>query len=340
MNKKWNLPILLLLTALVLLTAVLCVCLGSVSIPPLEVLRTVADGIRGKPATTPAAAITLRIRLPRVLCALLSGASLSLCGCAMQGLLRNPLADGSTMGVASGASLGAAVAILTGFSLPVLKVAGTMLSAIAFSFLSLLMILSLAWSMDNSLSTHTIILIGIIFSMFISSVMNLLVTFSGEKLRSITFWTMGSFSGSSYLYALILLGTLAVCGGLLLSLSGELNAFSLGERNASHLGVEVRRVRMAVLVLVSVLTGVCVSVGGSIAFVGLVVPHITRMITGPNHARLMPACLFTGAVFLMLCDLCARTLLSPVELPVGVVTSLIGAVVFVVIFYRTRRRRT
>ena len=339
MKKRLGIGSILFLTGAVLAAAVLCVCLGSVRIPPGEVLRTIADGIAGKAEASPSSAITLRIRLPRVLCAMLSGAALSLCGCAMQGLLRNPLADGSTMGVASGASLGAAAAILTGFSLPGLPFAGTMIMAILFAFLSLMLILSLAWSMDRSLSTHTIILIGIIFSMFVSSVMNLLVTFSGEKLRSITFWTMGSFSGSSYLYVLILLGTLAVCGGGLILLSGELNAFSLGERNASHLGVEVRRVRMTVLVLVSVMTGVCVSVGGSIAFVGLVVPHITRMITGPNHYRLMPACAFAGAVFLMLCDLCARILLSPLELPVGVVTSMIGAAVFVVIFYRTRKKR-
>ncbi len=327
-------------TALILmLPAVftLCVCMGSVKIPAGEVFSAILDGILGRGAEGANAVIVLRVRLPRVLCAMLCGSALSLSGAAMQGLLRNPLADGSTLGVASGASLGAAAAILLGIRFPGIPLAGTMVTAILFAFLSLVMILSLAFAMDRSLATHTIILIGIIYTMFVSSVMSLLVTFSGEKLRSITFWTMGSLSGADYAQVLILLFTVVLCGGGLMLLSPELNAFSGGEKNAVHLGVDVRRVRFTVLVLVSVMVGVCVSVGGSIAFVGLVVPHILRRLTGPDHQRLLPACLSGGAVFLMLCDLCARTLLSPVELPVGVVTGMIGAAVFVLIFYRTRK---
>ena len=316
---------------------VLCVCVGSVRIPVGEVFSAVADGIRGRALPGAVSGIVLRVRLPRALCAMLCGSALSLCGAAMQGLLRNPLADGSTLGVASGASLGAAAAILLGITFPGVPLAGTMVTAILFAFLSLVMILSLAFAMDRSLSTHTIILIGIIYTMFVSSVMSLLVTFSGEKLRSITFWTMGSLSGVDYAQVLILFVTVLFCGGGLMLLSPELNAFSGGERNAAHLGVDVKKVRFTVLVLVSVMVGVCVSVGGSIAFAGLVVPHILRRLTGPDHRKLLPACFFGGAVFLMLCDLCARTLLSPVELPVGVVTSMIGAAVFVFIFYRTRK---
>ena len=325
------------MTAVTLAVLALCVCLGSVRIPVGEVVSIVADGVMGRAGSGAAVSIVLRVRLPRVLCAMLCGSALSLCGAAMQGLLRNPLADGSTLGVASGASLGAAAAILAGITFPGVPLAGTMVTAILFAFLSLMMILSLAFAMDRNLSTHTIILIGIIYTMFVSSVMSLLVTFSGEKLRSITFWTMGSLSGVGYPQVLILLGTVLLCGGGLLALSPELNAFTGGERSAAHLGVDVKRVRFTVLVLVSVMVGVCVSVGGSIAFVGLVVPHILRRLTGPDHGRLLPACFFGGAVFLMLCDLCARTLLSPVELPVGVVTSMIGAAVFVFIFYRTRK---
>ncbi len=316
---------------------VLCVCAGSVNIPAEKVLSTVWNGIWGRPQSGAEVSIILRVRLPRVLCAMLCGSALSLSGAAMQGLLRNPLADGSTLGVASGASLGAASAILLGIRFPGVPLAGTMVTAILFAFLSLAAILALAFAMDRSLSTHTIILIGIIYTMFVSSAMSLLVTFSGEKLRSITFWTMGSFSGADYPQVLILLGTLVVCGAGLVMLSPELNAFSGGEKNAAHLGVNVKAVRFIVLVLVSVMVGVCVSVGGSVAFVGLVVPHILRRLTGPDHRVLLPACVFGGAVFLMLCDLCARTLLSPVELPVGVVTSMIGAAVFVVVFYRTRK---
>ncbi len=267
----------------------------------------------------------------------MTGAALSLAGAAMQGLLKNPLADGSTLGVSSGAALGAVTAIAFGIRFPGLPFAGTMVMAMAFAFLSLVIILSLAWRLDYSLATNTIILIGVIFSMFVSSLMNIIVTFAADRVRNITFWTMGSLQGTSYANALVLLCALAVCGCVILCHARELNAFAIGEDNARHIGVDVRRVKLVILVAVSALIGVCVSIGGSIGFVGLVTPHIVRMLVGPNHRRLLPAAMFGGAVFLMLADLAARTLLSPVELPIGVVTSLVGAVVFVIIFYRSRK---
>jgi len=318
----------------------LCVCAGSVSITPGETFRAIFDAVAGK--SDPAgvnSTIILGVRLPRVLTVALCGAALSLCGAGMQGLLRNPLADGSTMGVSSGAALGALTALLTGFYLPGSPLGGTTVMAILFALGSLLLILTLVFSLDHSLSTHTIILIGVIFSMFASSLMSLLITFSHEKMKSLTFWTMGSFSGASYRHALLMLGVLAVFGGILLRLARELNAFAIGEQNARSIGVNVKRVKIAVLISSSALIGTCVSIGGTIGFVGLVVPHICRMLTGPNHRKLLPASLIGGAIFLMLCDLAARTILAPVELPVGVVTSLIGSVFFVVIFWRTRKGR-
>ena len=148
----------------------------------------------------------LPIRLPRVLCVALTGAALSLAGAAMQGLLKNPLADGSTLGVSSGASLGAVIAIAFGVTLPGLPFAGTMGMAIVFAFLSLLVILGLSYKLDRSLSTNTIILIGVIFSMFVSSIMSIVITFAADKVQRITFWTMGSLSGSTYQNAAVLAG--------------------------------------------------------------------------------------------------------------------------------------
>ena len=187
------------------------------------------------------------------------------------------------------------------------------------------------------MSTNSIILIGVIFSMFTSSAMNLIITFAGERARSIAFWTMGSLSGTNYSQSAILGGTLAVCGGIILRYGRELNAFAVGEDNARHVGVDVKHTKLIILITVSILIGVCVSIGGTISFVGLVTPHMVRMIVGPNHKRLLPACAFGGAVFLLLADLVARILLNPLELPIGVVTSLVGAVVFIFIFYRTRK---
>ena len=318
-----------------------CVCLGSVRIPLGATVRVILDAIRGVPSETTIAlarSVIVPIRLPRVLCVALVGASLSLAGARMQGLLKNPLADGSTIGVSSGASLGAVIAIAFGITFPKLPFAGTMIMAILFALLSLLIILGLAWRLDCSLSTNTIILIGVIFSMFASSVMSIVITFASEHIKSITFWTMGSLQGSSYRNAAVLAGTLLIAGTVLLLNARELNAFAIGEDNARNIGVNVRRVRLTVLIAVACLIGVCVSIGGTIGFVGLVTPHMVRMIVGPNHKRLLPASLFSGAVFLMLADLAARTLFSPRELPIGVVTSVIGAAVFVAIYYRSRRR--
>lgn len=328
----WGLPLALLATML------LCVCAGSVPMSPEETLRILWRGLTGTEAGGSGEAIILRVRLPRVLCVALTGASLSLCGAAMQGLLRNPLADGSTLGVSSGASLGAIVAIVLGVQFPGLPFAGTMILAMLFAFGSLALILALAYALDRSLSTGTIILIGVVFSMFVSSLINLLITFAGDKVKSITFWTLGSLAGSTYVNALTLLVALALCGGVLLAQGGALNAFALGEEQAQHLGVAVKRVKLTVMAAVSVLLGVCVSIGGAIGFVGLVIPHMTRLVLGPDHRRLLPASLLGGAVFLLLADLVGRTLLSPIELPIGVVTSLVGAVAFLGIFYRSRKR--
>ena len=175
--------------------------------------------------------------------------------------------------------------------------------------------------------------------MFVSSAMSVLVTFASDKLKSITFWTMGSFQGSTYGNAALLAAALAVCGTILCLHARELNAFAIGEDNARNIGVNVRRAKLTVLVAVSVLIGVCVSVGGTIGFVGLVTPHMVRMLSGPNHKRLLPASMLSGATFLLLADLAARTVLRPRELPIGVGTSLIGAVVFIFIFYQTGKER-
>lgn len=329
----------LIFIAITCVTLCACICIGSVNIPVGDTLAAIRNAILRSPQPEGLAVpIILSIRLPRVLCVALVGTSLSLAGAAMQGLLKNPLADGSTLGVSSGASLGAVLAIAFGITFPGLPFAGTMILAILFAFLSLLIILGLSYKLDYSLSTNTIILIGVIYSMFVSSAMNVILSFSAQKIKDITFWTMGSLQNSSYQNALILAGVLAICGGILFSRATELNAFAVGEDNARHIGVDVRKTKLIVLITVSILIGVCVSIGGTISFVGLVTPHMVRMIVGPNHKRLLPASAFGGAIFLLLADLAARILLDPIELPIGVVTSLVGALVFIFIFYQTRKR--
>jgi len=339
-KEYFTFPELLLFSAAALLTLMICVCLGSVNIPFSDTVRVIWCAICRLPMPEGISdTIILSVRLPRVLCVALVGASLSLCGAAMQGLLKNPLADGSTLGVSSGASLGAVLAIAFSITIPAIPFAGTMIMAILFAFLSMMIILSLAYRLDYSLSTNTIILIGVIFSMFVSSITSLVTAFASDKVKNITFWTMGSLQGTSFLNAGVLFAALLIFGGALLIMSRELNAFAIGEDNARNIGVNVRRIKLWVLICVSALIGVSVSTGGSIGFVGLVTPHIIRSITGPNHKRLLPACMFSGAIFLMLCDLISRILLSPIELPIGVVTSFIGSIVFVYIFYSIRKAK-
>lgn len=317
---------------------ILCVCIGSFNVPVKDVILSISNAITGSKAPAGAAySVIINSRLPRVLCVALSGAALSLSGGAMQGLLRNPLADGSTLGVSSGASLGAILAIAFGISLPGISFAGTTVMAMLFAFASLVLILGIAYKMDYTLSTNTIILIGVIFSMFVNSIMSLIISFAGDRVKQIMFWTMGSLAGTTYINALTLLAALLLFGTILLLSSGELNAFAVGEDNARNIGVNVKRVKLTVLICVAGLIGVCVSIGGTIGFVGLVIPHMTRMVTGPNHKKLLPATIFFGASFLMLADLLARVVLSPKELPIGVVTSFVGSIVFIYIFGKSRK---
>lgn len=315
----------------------LCLCLGSVPIAFKDTLDVLRSALTGAAREDYIGVILLRRRLPRVLCAGLIGASLSLSGAVMQGLLRNSLADGSTLGVSSGASLGAAVAIVTGFGVTMGELTGTTLMAILFAGVSLAGVLGLAYALDRSLSTQTIILLGVVYGMLVSALLTLLITFSGEKLRTITFWTMGSLASVNWANVGLLLGAFLLFGAVLLPHAPALDLFALGESRAVHLGVSVRRTKVVCMAAVCALCGVCVSVGGGIGFVGLVTPHMARLAVGPSHKRLLPACIVGGANFLMLCDLAARTLFSPRELPIGVITSIIGAVVFILLYAKRGR---
>lgn len=328
----------LLLILAMIISFFLSICLGSVFVP----LKAIFQALRSSLFAIPNAddfsySIIVALRLPRVICVALSGAILSLCGGAMQGLLKNPLAEGSTLGVSAGASLGAVLAIAFNITLPTFPFAGRMVLAMIFAFFSLLIIMILTYRLDSSFSTNTIILIGVIYSMFISSIISFITTFAGSKVKELTFWTMGSFSASTYSHAGLLFFSLLLFGGIILSHCEELNAFAIGEANARHIGVAVKKVKIIILIFVSALIGVSVSISGTVGFVGLVTPHMVRMFVGPNHKHLLPMSMLAGASFLMLADLLSRTILSPRQLPIGVVTSFIGSLVFVYVFCKTRR---
>lgn len=336
-GNRFNLKHYIIFITITILSMALCVGLGSVYIPMSRVAEIVFRNIFYGENFGTVTSIIMSVRLPRVITVSLVGVSLSLCGAAMQGLLKNPLADGSTLGVSSGASLGAVIAIAFGLKTPFLSFGSTVIMAMLFAFLSIVIILTLSHKLDYSLSTNTIILFGVIYSMFVSSITSFITVFASHKVESITFWSMGSLQGSTYKGAIIIFVILLIFGGTILSKSRELDAFAISERNAQNIGVDIRKVKLTIMICVSAIIGVCVAFSGTIGFVGLIIPHMMRRIVGPSHLKLLVSTLFGGAVFLLYADLISRTVLSPIELPIGIVTSFVGSILFVNIFFNMRK---
>ena len=315
----------------VLVAAVLVgVTVGSVRIP-LEVLWN--------PNLDEASSnILWNIRMPRVVLAGLVGASLAMAGAAFQGLLKNPLADPYTLGVSSGASVGAVMTLFFGISIPFLGLFTLPILSMVGAFLTMLIVMGFAKLIDRSMKMETIILTGIIFSSFLGSLISLMIALTGEELRQIIGWLLGSVSMRGWPYVTMAMPFM-IFGSLLLWLNRrELNALVYGEERAQHLGVDVKRRKMLILTGGSILTGAAVSVSGTIGFVGLVVPHMTRMLWGSDHRHVLPLSFINGATLLIICDLVSRTIISPSELPIGVITAFIGAPVFAFIFWKQRRK--
>ena len=315
----------------VLIAAVLVgVTVGSVSIPVQVLWNPDLDEA--------ASNILWNIRMPRVVLAGLVGASLAIAGAAFQGLLKNPLADPYTLGVSSGASVGAVVTLFFGISVPVLGLFTLPVFSMIGAFLTMVTVMSFAKLIDRAMKMETIILTGIIFSSFLGSVISLMISLSGEELRQIIGWLLGSVSMRGWPYVTMALPFMLI-GFLLLWINRrELNALVFGEERAKHLGVNVKRRKMMILIGGSILTGAAVAVSGTIGFVGLVVPHMTRMLFGSDHRHVLPLSFINGATLLIICDLVSRTIISPSELPIGVITAFIGAPVFAFIFWKQRRK--
>ncbi|CAL9615851.1 Hemin transport system permease protein HmuU [Nocardiopsis dassonvillei] len=323
------------LAALVASVAV-AVTIGPADITVTEVRLSVLArfGHGESPLSALREGIVWNLRMPRALLAAVCGAGLALCGAVMQSLLRNPLADPFVLGVSSGASTGAVVVIVLGWGAGVVSLSA---GAFAGAVLSFGMVVVLSQTLGATMDR--VVLSGVAAMQLFSALTSFVVLTSAdaETTRGVLFWLLGSLSGAGWadvvLCSLVLAAVLAVCLGN----TGTLDAFAFGEEAAAHLGVRVARVRLLLLTATALLTAALVSAAGAIGFVGLVLPHITRLLTGSGHTRLLPVTALTGAVFLVWVDTAARTLLDPQEIPVGVVTSLIGVPAFVAVLYRTRR---
>ncbi len=319
------------------------ISVGTVSVPALDIIRIIgAEIFRLSPdeSINPMYSnIVMNIRLPRVILAALVGASLAIAGAAFQGLLRNPLADPYTLGVSSGASVGAVITLFFGVSIPFAGMFTLPLLSIIFALMTILIVLMFARRIDRGMKVETIILTGIIFSSFLGAFISLMIALTGDELRQIIGWLMGSVSMRGWDYIQIIFPFFLI-GTIMLLMNGrELNAMSFGEEKAQHIGVNVQRKKMVVLIAGSILTGGAVAVSGTIGFVGLVIPHLTRLMWGPDHRHLLPLTVLTGSGFLILADLLARIIISPTELPIGVITSMIGAPVFAIILMNRRNER-
>lgn len=322
------------------LSALLGISIGTVSVPIVDIIRIICAEIfpfiSADQIDPMYMNIVMNIRLPRVILAGLVGSALAIAGAAFQGLLRNPLADPYTLGVSSGASVGAVLTLFFQISIPVIGVFTLPFLSILFAFATIFLVLGFARKIDKAMKVETIILTGIIFSSFLGAFISLIIALTGDELRQIIGWLLGSVSMRGWTYIKIILPFLLLGSFILIVNGKELNAMSFGEERAQHLGVNVQRRKLLILIAGSILTGSAVAVSGTIGFVGLVIPHITRILWGPDHKHLLPLSILTGSGFLILADLVSRTIISPVELPIGVITALIGAPAFGLILMKRR----
>jgi iron complex transport system permease protein len=283
--------------------------------------------------------VVINIRLPRILLSIFVGAALAVAGTSFQALLRNPLADPYVLGVSSGASVGAILALIlenhlslspqiAGLVTPVGAFVGAALTIAAVYFLG---------RREGHIDSSTLLLGGIITASFLSAIINFLMsTLAGSNLRGASYWLMGDLSTPQPRSLLYLLGIgFVVAAGVIYTTASDLNLLLAGEKEAMHLGVDVRRVRIVVYLAASILTGLAVSVSGTIGYVGLLVPHVMRLLFGSDHRMLIPAAALGGAIGLVIADTVARTIVAPSELPVGAVTAIAGSPLFI---YLLRRR--
>lgn len=327
-RARWTIPA---LAALLVIAVTASITIGAYGIA----LPDLWGALTGSAPDPTDSAVLWQIRLPRIALALLAGAALALAGVVMQGLFANPLAEPGLVGVSSGAAVGAVLALTLGAT------AAWMLPTAAFvaGLATTVVVYALA-RVNGRTEVVTVILTGIAINAFAGAVIGLLMSISDDAaLRSITFWTLGSVSTASWSSVTMVLVLMLPALALLPLLTRPLDVLALGERNARYLGIDVVRTTRLGIGVTALLSAAVVAVTGIIGFIGLVVPHAVRGLVGPGHRRLMVASALAGALLLVVADLLARTVVAPREIPLGVLTGLIGAPAFFVLLRREHKRR-
>ena len=318
MNERRGLFLIFLLTVILFGTAMFSLSIGVDKIPLKTILSLTTLARVGTDYT-----ILFHIRLPRIILALAAGGGLSIAGVIFQGMFRNPLVEPYTLGVSGGAALGVTLTILLGLS------GFSLLGGFLGALITIFLVYFLA-ARRAILRIPTLLLTGVMISFLSSSLITLIMAIVDvEQLHGILFWLMGSLEEANWFLVRLILALSLLGLAVSFFFSHSLNALSLGEEEASHLGVDIERLKRLLFILASTLTGCIVSVTGIIGFIGLVVPHFVRMTAGRDHRILLPASFLGGGIFLLICDTIARMIISPLELPVGVVTGIVGGVLFI-----------
>lgn len=335
----WKLIITYLIVSLGL-TIILATTLGAAHISPFTVFKILLAKLPLiKNLITPSwtigeATIILQIRLPRIILGMLVGAALSIAGTTMQGLFKNPMADPYIVGISSGAALGAISTII--FGLSIFGMYTIPLMAFIGAAAAIFLVYNIA-SVRGKLPVSTLLLAGIAVTLFLSAIISLMMYISGEKLHGIVFWLMGGLWGRNWNHVMMAFPFIFLGAIIIYIFARDLNVMLLGEEPAQHLGIEVETLKKIIILSTSLITAAAVSVSGIIGFVGLIIPHAMRILVGPDHRILLPSSALVGGIFLIWADTLARTIISPIELPVGIITALFGAPFFIYLL-RTRKR--
>lgn len=332
---------LILLSLVSLLVIAAGVSLGSTTIPFRDTVSAISSklfGISLGAISENDAVIIWELRLPRVLLAFLVGGALSCSGAVVQSVLKNPLASPYTLGVSSGAAFGAGLVIIAGVTVPILGGFLLPMTGLLFGLVTVIAGVTFASKIDKNLSGNTIVLAGMVFSLFINSILTVLSTMNRESLQRIILWQMGSFSMRGWDYVAGFVPFFAVCALLLFLYNRELDILSFGEDQAKAIGVDTKKVKWVLLSLSAILSGSAVAFCGVIGFVDLVVPHLMRAVFGSKHRLIIPASILFGGCFMVTADLIARTVIPPSELPVGAITALAGAPFFAVLYFKKSKK--
>ena len=322
------------------LTIILATTLGAAHISPFTVLKILfaklplIKNLIIPSWTIGEATIILQIRLPRIILGVLVGAALSIAGTTMQGLFKNPMADPYIVGISSGAALGAISTIV--FGLTIFGMYTIPLMAFIGAAAAIFLVYNIA-SVRRKLPVSTLLLAGIAVTLFLSAIISLMMYISGEKLHGIVFWLMGGLWGRNWNHVMMAFPFIFLGAIIIYIFARDLNVMLLGEEPAQHLGIEVETLKKIIILSTSLITAAAVSVSGIIGFVGLIIPHAMRILVGPDHRILLPSSALVGGIFLVWADTLARTIISPIELPVGIITALFGAPFFIYLL-RTRKR--